>query len=223
MPRTARLVLVDCPLHIVQRGINRNTCFFSEADYLAYLRYLAVFARRFGCSVHAYCLMSNHVHLLLTPHARDACALLMKNLSQHYVQGVNHRLKRTGTLWEGRFHSSLVAAARYVLTCYRYIELNPVRAGMVKAPGEYRWCSYATNANARADDFLKMHAAYEALGIDAGERASSYKDMCELGIAGSELEEIRKATRVGCAIGTRRRKRGRPSKLNEKNGVRPHF
>ena len=107
MPRVARSVVVDCALHVVQRGINRSPCFFSSNDYHTYLRHLAVFSARFDCSVHAYCLMTNHVHLLVTPHTANACALLMKNLGQHYVQGVNHRLHRTGTLWEGRFYSCL--------------------------------------------------------------------------------------------------------------------
>ena len=155
MPRGARAVLVDHPLHVVQRGINRNACFFADTDYRTYLRYLAEFSTRFSCSVHAYCLMTNHVHLLLTPHTPDACARLMKNLGQCYVQGVNQRLRRTGTLWEGRFHSCLVTAERYVLACYRYIELNPVRAGMVAAPGEYRWSSYRANAEARPDALLR--------------------------------------------------------------------
>jgi len=223
MPRTARSVLIDCPLHIVQRGINRTACFFSERDYVTYLRYLVVFAARFDCSVHAYCLMTNHVHLLLTPHSANSCALLMKNLGQQYVQTVNHRLRRTGTLWEGRFHSSPVTSERYVLACYRYVELNPVRAGIVKAADGYRWSSYGWNARMQPNSFLRSHAAYEALGIDPGQRANTYKEMCEAGVAAAELEEIRKAARVGCAIGTRRRKRGRPSKLDEKNGVCPHF
>src|ERR1700754_3675427 len=103
MPRVARTVLAGIPLHIVQRGINRQQCFFSDADHSAYLNFLAEFSARFGCSVHAYCLMTNHVHLLVTPSAADACTLMMKNLGQRYVQVVNRRLERSGTLWEGRF------------------------------------------------------------------------------------------------------------------------
>jgi len=223
MPRAARVVLVDSPLHIVQRGINRSTCFFSEGDYLSYLRYLALFSRRFGCSVHAYCLMTNHVHLLLTPHTTEACALLMKNLGQHYVQGVNHRLARTGTLWEGRFHSSLVTSARYVLACYRYIELNPVRAGIVPRANQYRWSSHDFNLQGQPAGFLKMHSAYEALATDADQRGRLYQEMCELGTPAAELKDIRQATRVDCAIGMRRKGRGRPRKLDEKNRVRPYL
>ena len=129
MPRIARSVLAGLPLHVVQRGINRQQCFFSDTDYAVYLKFLAEFSVRFGCSLHAYCLMTNHIHLLLTPERADACALLMKNLGQRYVQSVNRKLGRTGTLWGGRFKSGLVRSESYVLACYRYIEMNPVRAG----------------------------------------------------------------------------------------------
>src|SRR5262249_33323002 len=139
MPRIARPVLAGLPLHVVQRGINRQSCFFGDADYEGYLEYLGSLAPSFGCAVHAYCLMTNHVHLLLTPETQTACGLLMKNLGQRYVQTVNRRLDRSGTLWEGRFKSCLVPSESYVLACYRYIELNPVRAGMVCAPEQYRW------------------------------------------------------------------------------------
>lgn len=223
MPRTARSILVDCPLHVVQRGINRSACFFTDGDYLTYLHYLAMFSVRFGCSVHAYCLMTNHVHLLLTPHTKNACALLMKNLGQRYVQGINQRLERSGTLWEGRFHSCLVTSENYVLACYRYIELNPVRAGIVAFPGHYRWSSYRANAEGKPSGVIQAHPVYQGLGVELQQRSCAYKSLCEESVPNSVVEEIRKATRVGCAIGTRRRQRGRPSKLDEKNGVRPHF
>ncbi|MGH8689773.1 MAG: transposase, partial [Burkholderiales bacterium] len=189
-----------------------NACFFADGDYQTYLRYLAAFSTRFGCSVHAYCLMTNHVHLLLTPHVSNACALLMKNLGQLYVQGVNNRLGRTGTLWEGRFHSSLVTTERYVLACYRYIELNPVRAGITAGPDQYRWSSYKANAEGKPNGILRAHEAYEALGAEAAQRSQAYKRICEEEVPDVVLEDIRKATRVGCAIGTRRRNRGRPAK-----------
>lgn len=196
---------MDYPLHIVQRGINRNPCFFSESDYREYLRYLAEFSNRFGCSVHAYCLMTNHVHMLVTPHAQDSCALLMKNLGQCYVQAVNYRLERSGTLWEGRFHSSLVSSDRYLLACYRYIERNPVRAGMVSLPGDYPWSSYRANAG-ESPGLVKAHPAYQALGVEA------YRTLCAEDVPTPVVEEIRKAIRVGCTIGMRRRGPGRPAK-----------
>src|SRR5688572_8527144 len=128
MPRLIRSILPGVALHIVQRGNNRNPCFFSDSDRLAYLRLLAESAQVADCQVHAYCLMTNHVHLLLTPGGREACAQMMKRLSQQYVQYVNRIHGRTGTLWEGRFRSSVVASGHYALACHRYIERNPVRA-----------------------------------------------------------------------------------------------
>src|SRR5436189_377067 len=170
MPRVARSVVAGLSLHVVQRGINRQQCFFSDSDYRTYLRFLDEFCVRFGCALHAYCLMTNHVHLLLTPQAMDSCALVMKNVGQRYVQMVNKRLQRTGTLWEGRFKSCVVGSEGYVLACYRYIELNPVRAGMVVGPGLYRWSSYRANAGGEVDSLLSPHAAYEALGLDMEKR-----------------------------------------------------
>lgn len=206
MPRAARAVLPDCPLHVVQRGINRQTCFFSEADYRTYLRHLAEYSRQHGCSVHAYCLMTNHVHLLLTPHSHDACARMMKMVSQCYVQGVNHRLARTGTLWEGRFYSALVSSERYLLMCYRYVERNPVSAGMVAAADDYPWSSHRTNIGLSRDDFITPHAAFQSVGMEA------YKLLCRQDVPADMLDEIRKATRLGRAIGAIRRAPGRPPK-----------
>lgn len=141
MPRRARLSLPGIPWHIIQRGNSRSVCFYDEEDCRRYLDELSELAPRFGCAVHAYVLMTNHVHLLLTPVREDSAALLMKHLGQHYVQYVNRVYRRSGTLWEGRFRSCLTQSEDYVLACYRYIELNPVRAGMVRHPGDYRWSS----------------------------------------------------------------------------------
>src|SRR6266850_5940399 len=174
MPRTARVIVPEISLHVVQRGHDQRDCFFEEEDYLAYLDYLREFAVRFGCAVHAYCLMTNHVHLLVTPRAPDSCALTMKYTAQYYVNRINKRLQRSGTLWEGRFYSCLVPLERYALACYRYIELNPVEAGMVQHPRYYRWSSYEKNIQGAAADFLRPHPAYDALGDDAARRASAY-------------------------------------------------
>src|SRR6267142_2827173 len=126
MPRVARVVVPDVALHIVQRGHDRAPCFFDEDDYLSYLVALGTYAARFHCAVHAYCLMTNHVHLLLTPSAQPGCALLMKHLAQRHSKRINAKQGRTVSLWEGRFHSGLVATDEYAVACYRYIELNPV-------------------------------------------------------------------------------------------------
>ena len=153
--------------------------------------------------------MTNHVHLLLTPHAADSCASLMKNLGQRYVQDVNYRLGRNGTLWEGRFKSSMVTTERHVLACYRYIELNPVRAGMVRNPDEYRWSSYAMNAGGETVGWLIPHNAYASLGANSS-RCANYRALCTEALPEVVLEEIRKATRVGYPVGATRRPRGRP-------------
>ncbi len=210
MPRRARAVLPGFALHIVQRGINRQSCFFETGDYAAYLRFLKTFSKRFGCAVHAYCLMTNHVHLLATPIGVDSCALMMKNLSQCYVQWLNHRLGRSGTLWEGRFHSCLVNTDFYVLACYRYIELNPVRAGMVAMAATYPWSSYSANAEGTPDDLVTAHTAYDALAKDPDVRARNYKELCLSTPPVAIIDEIRKATKIGCVAGKRRRMPGRP-------------
>jgi putative transposase len=220
MPRAARLVLPDVALHLVQRGNNRGACFFTEGDYARYLEYLARFTGEFGCSVHAYCLMTNHVHLLITPHERGACARAMKQLNQCYVQSINRLAGRSGTLWEGRFHTGLVTSEHYALACYRYIELNPVRAGLVAHPRQYRWSSYAANAESRAEALISPHAAYLALGQESEQRIRAYGDLFECAMPQTVVDDIRKATRGGYPIGLPRRPRGRPAKGN---GVRPHL
>jgi putative transposase len=221
MPRSARTVLAGLSLHVVQRGINRQQCFFSDSDYSTCLRFLGEFAVRFGCSLHAYCLMTNHVHLLLTPEAKESCALLMKNLGQRYVQVVNKKLGRTGTLWEGRFKSCLVGTEAYALACYRYIELNPVRAGIVDAPGKYRWSSYPANAEGRGSSLVEAHPAYHALGLNSDQRLFAYRSLCESAPPDPIVEEIRKATRIGCMAGKAREQRGRPWDGRRKMGSVP--
>jgi len=212
MPRTARLVIPDIAVHIVQRGHDRAACFFDEADCRAYLEALREYAGEFRCSVHAYCLMTNHVHLLLTPRQPTGCAQLMKHLAQRYSKRMNARHGRTGTFWEGRFHSGLVPTDHYALACYRYIDLNPVRAGLAPHPSEYRWSSYRANTYTRLDDLLNPHPAYVALAADAPQRATAYAMLCDLSLEQKVLDEIRKATRAGHSMGAARRPRGRPRK-----------
>ncbi len=219
MPRTARVVISDLSVHVVQRGHDRRACFFDVGDYLAYLDYLQFFAARFGCSVHAYCLMTNHVHLLMTPGTSDGCALLMKYLGQSYVQRINRKLKRTGTLWEGRFHSCLVGSEHYALACYRYIELNPVRAGLAGHPREYRWSSYAVNSQGQGNGFVRPHPAYLALADDYRRRGYTYSTLCETSLEDSVIEELRKATRGGYLVGAVRRRRGRPAVMRKMGSV----
>jgi putative transposase len=202
MPRTARIVLPNVALHVIQRGNNRSACFLAGSDYRTYLRYLREYSVEFACAIHAYCLMTNHVHLLLTPAAADGCAKLMKHLGQCYVQTFNMAHGRSGTLWEGRFHSCLVPTEDYVLACYRYIELNPVRAGMVSAPGQYSWSSFSINSHGREDALITPHAALEAVGQD-------YQSLFNVPLEERLVEEIRKAPRNGRTLGVPAKPRGR--------------
>ena len=201
MSRRARLSLPGIPWHVIQRGHNRSACFFAEADYLFYLHYLQEFSSNFGCAVHAYVLMSNHVHLLLTPERADSVALLMKNLGQRYVQHVNRSHRRTGTLWEGRFRSCLTQTETYLLTCHRYIELNPVRAGMVVHPQDYRWSSYRCNALGEANTLITPHDEYRRLGRTPAERQSAYRGLFRGHISEAHLKEIRDATHGNFVLG----------------------
>jgi len=197
MARQRRLILPGVAVHIVQRGNNRASCFKQESDYLLYLANLRQLSLKFQCDVHAYCLMTNHVHLLLTPNFPGACTALMKALGQRYVQYFNATHGRTGTLWEGRFRSCLTQSAGYVLACYRYIELNPVRAKLVGHPSAYPWSSYAVNAGIRTDALLIPHTEFLALSADAAECHRVYRRLVDDGIEPSLLHAIRDATNGG--------------------------
>ena len=179
MPRPLRLILPGVAAHIRQRGNNKAACFVEDADRLVYLAHLRELCKTLDCALHAYCLMTNHVHLLLTPVSATACASMMRDLGQRYVQYFNRRYQRSGTLWEGRYRSSIAESAYYVLACYRYIELNPVDAGMVQHPSAYLWSSYAANSGMRADPSLSPHAEYLALATDAGRRQAAYRALLE--------------------------------------------
>lgn len=202
MPRHPRLRVIDLPVHIVQRGNNRQPCFFAKADYLFYLNRLAAFVARFQCELHAYVLMTNHVHLLLTPRIGTGISLLMKFLDQSYAQYVNYTYKRSGTLWEGRFRSSVVQSQHYLLACYRYIEMNPVRASIVKHPGDYRWSSYAANTGDRSAIQLTPHLEYLGLSADEDRRRVVYRELFATELDRELLREIRASTLSGCPLGS---------------------
>ena len=204
MPRRQRLQASDVPVHIIQRGNNRQACFFAEEDYLFFLDQLARIAKRFHCALHAYVLMTNHVHLLLTPYLARGPSLLMKLLGQRYVQYINKTYRRSGTLWDGRFRSSFIQDSRYVLACYRYIELNPVRPNMVKHPVDYPWSSYAANAEGKPVAWLTPHGEYLALGSDDEKRRSAYRGLFDSELDQQLLREIRLSTHGGYAIGSGR-------------------
>lgn len=202
MPRRPRITLLDVPLHIIQRGNNRQACFYRDVDYQAYLDWLHQYAVR--CHIHAYVLMTNHVHLLLTPGTDEATGDLMKRLGQPYVQYVNRTYRRSGTLWEGRFRSCPANEEAYLLACYRYIELNPVRAGIVEHPAEYRWSSYRRNAQGEPSRMLASHAVYEALGSNEEDRRSAYRELFRDELDRDLVDQIRKATNGNYALGSPR-------------------
>ena len=193
-------MIPDVALHVVQRGHNRQDCFRHETDYLVYLSGLRDQCTRTGCRLHAYCLMTNHVHLLLTPPTEKAGAQLMRNLGQRYVQYFNKRYQRRGTLWEGRFRSCLVDSASYAVACYRYIERNPVRARMVATPDAYRWSSFAGNAGLAANTLLTPHAEYLAIAMDEGSRHAAYRALAAADDDRGFVSAIRDATNGGYAL-----------------------
>lgn len=204
MPRKPRFFLPDVPAHVVQRGNNRQPIFFGDADYHAYLDWLRQAAERWSCRLHAYVLMTNHVHLLLTPADTDSVSRTMQYLGQRYVPYINRTYQRSGTLWEGRFKSSLVQTQAYLLSCYRYIELNPVRAGMVEHPGHYRWSSYAHNAGGEPSDLLTEHAEYLQLGSTAQARQHAYQALFASEPPAATLKSIRECLQTGTPLGNDR-------------------
>jgi putative transposase len=197
MPRPSRLIFPGVAVHVIQRGNNRVSCFNHDNDYLMYLAHLRQLAKKYECAVHAYCLMTNHVHLLLTPQSAGGCTGLMRDLGQRYVRYFNRRYDRSGTLWEGRFRSCLAESALYVLGCYRYVELNPVRARMVDHPSGYLWSSYAVNSGMRSDPLVSMHPEYVALAADPSTRHAAYRGLFEQRLEPGLQKAIRDATNGG--------------------------
>jgi putative transposase len=197
MPRLARLVLPDVAMHVVQRGHDRKPCFREDSDRMVYLVLLKDCLESTRCRLHAYCLMTNHVHLLLTPCDPDGCAKLTRNLGQRYVQYFNSRYERSGTLWEGRPYSCLVDSAPYVLGCYRYIELNPVRAGMVSQPAAYAWSSHRSNAGSDEDPLISPHVEYSALSSVVELRHAAYRNLFTQSDDPQFLKQVREATNAG--------------------------
>lgn len=193
MPRPLRTLYPGVPVHIVQRGHNRNRCFFAEEDYACYLALLREVLQRTGIELHAYVLMTNHVHLLMTPLNADGFAHAMISVGSRYVRYVNRKYGRVGTLWDGRFRSSLVQTERYLFACQRYIELNPVRAGMVRNPADYRWSSYRSHAFGVHDALVTFDAGYFALGDTPAARRAYYRQTCEASIDKGLLARIRSA------------------------------
>lgn len=189
-------------LHLIQRGVNRASCFASDDDRQVYKRGLRAASERAGCAIHAYVLMTNHVHLLVTASDERSPARMMHYLGSGYVRYFNHRHDRTGTLWEGRYRSALIDSERYLLACSRYIESNPVRAGLVAHPDLYAWSSFRCNAYGAADVLITPHPVYAALGEPAARRPAAYRALFSSPTEPSVLDAIRRATNTGGVLGS---------------------
>lgn len=204
MPRLPRLDVPGIPQHVVQRGNDRQPCFYSDGDRRRYLEDLREISLKLGCAVHAYVLMTNHVHLLATPRERGDLGRMMQALGRRYVRYVNDRYDRTGSLWEGRFKACLVDSERYVLACHRYIELNPVRAAIVVDPGDYPWSSYRHNALGQPDPLLTARPEYAALGPCAEARHEAYRMLVAQELPDEDIAAIRLYVQRQQALGTER-------------------
>ncbi|MCX5976954.1 MAG: transposase [Coprothermobacterota bacterium] len=205
MPRTSRIVVSGYPHHIIQRGHNRQAVFLADGDYRHYLKNLREWKDAYGCRIYAYCLMTNHVHLIIDPGEDERnLAYLMKRVSGRHTRYVNRLEGRTGSLWEGRFKSSLISADEYLLACCRYVELNPVRAGIVADPADYRWSSYGVKIGNRQEEWLDDDPCYLGLADSEKERAEIYAAWVKGTIAAEEWELIRTSLQRGQLTGSPR-------------------
>lgn len=189
------------PLHVIQRGNNRQAMFASDDDFIRYRNYLVEAADRNRLAIHAYVFMTNHVHLLATPASLSSIPKTMQSLGRRFVRYFNKRYERTGTLLEGRYRAMTSEDERYLLTCMRYIELNPVRAGIAASPNEYRWSSYRSNAWGARDPLVRRHDILISLGATWPERHTAYRTLFHEILPQSTLEAIRDATNKGRALG----------------------
>lgn len=207
MARLPRYVIPGQPQHIIQRGNNRQPIFAADADYQFFRDALVDAAEKHGLAIHAYVWMTNHVHLLATPEFDDSISKVFQSVGRRYVQYFNFTYRRSGTLWEGRFRATVVDSEQYLLTLMRYIELNPVRAGMVAHPRDYAWSSYHYNAQGEAGlnaDWITQHREYVRLGRSAAERQSAYRQLFRAALPAHDLKEIRESTHKGWALGNER-------------------
>jgi len=204
MARLPRFVIPDQPQHVIVRGNNRSEIFCADADYQFYLEKLQLACDKHGCEVHAYVLMTNHVHLLITPREEISLSKTLQMLGRYYVQYFNYSYQRTGTLWEGRYKASLIDSTAYLLTCMRCIELNPVRAGMVSHPSEYPWSSYHFNALGQPNDLVMPYLEYLRLGKTDEARQAAYRELFKHHISDGSVAEIRNATNKAWVLGNDR-------------------
>ncbi len=203
MPRKPRIYLPGVPSHIVQRGNDRSACFFEEENYLFFLECLEEASERYDVAIHAYVLMSNHIHMLMTSQTVFGISRVMQLLGNRYVQYINKKYRKTGTLWEGRHKASLVDAEQYLLTCYRYIEMNSVRANMVNHPSDYRWSSYHCHATGSSSSIVKDHEVFLRIGPTPDERMHHYRALFRAGLDASDVSEVRKAVAFSAPLGNK--------------------
>lgn len=201
MARLPRLTAPGFPHHVIQRGNNRQTIFADAADYEAMLDLLIEQSKKFQVAVHAYVLMGNHFHLLATPQTADGLPLMMQAVGRSYVRRFNNRHGRTGTLWEGRYRSTVVQSERYLLACMVYIDLNPVRAGLAAQPADYFWSSHAHALGLRTDRLVTPHALFWALGNTPFAREAAYAALVQAGIGGKERSALGQSVHTGWALG----------------------
>ena len=218
MPRRRRDCPPGLPMHVVQRGNNRQPCFASNADFAAFANWLYESSNRYGVSIHAWVFMTNHIHLLLTPENGDSVSKCMQYLGRLYVRYFNRRYNRTGTLFEGRFKSCLVQSRRYLLACQRYIELNPLRAGMVCDPADYVWSSYRAHALGKSAKLWQPHAEYLALGQTQASRSHAYRALFNNELDSDVVTDIRQALNTGLVLGNERFRK----EIEQLTGQRQH-
>jgi len=209
-----RAIVPGQPVHVTQRGNNRGQVFFTPKDGAYYLEWLAEAAGKCRVAIHAYVLMTNHLHILATPQYEDSLGRMMLSVGTRYTRYINATQNRTGTLWEGRYRSSLITSDAYLLACMRYIETNPVRLGLAPDPSVFRWSSYKRNGLGRADALITPHPLYDALGSSDEARAAAYHALASAPLDAPTLANIRNATDWGVAMteSVTEPKRGRPKR-----------
>lgn len=207
MARLPRIYVENQPQHVIQRGNNRESIFATKQDYLFYLECLQNAAEIYELHVHAYVLMTNHVHLLVSPQRENSIGKVMQSIGRRYVQYFNYNNDRTGTLWEGRYKATLIDSEQYLFTCMRYIELNPVRANMVSHPKEYPWSSHHSNALGEPNEWLNSHKLYRRLGKEPEERQKAYHALFRHHLSSQVIEDIREATNKAWVLGSNRFKK----------------
>lgn len=229
MARLPRLVVPNQPHHIIQQGNDLQAIFRDTADYIAFINWLRDASRQFKVAIHAYVLMTNHLHLLASPSDEQGLSRMMQWIGRQYVPYFNQKYQRTGTLWQGRYRATVIDAERYFMTCCCYIELNPVRSHMVALAGDYLWSSYQHHAGIKPDPVITDHSLYWSLGNTPFDREISYKKLIELGVNEEDVAALTEATLKGWAIGSekfklmlerqterrvRKGRRGRPAKAH---------